>query len=54
MLFERLHAIPKVLNVDFATANLQLSITAKISSFCNIPLVYILNVPWKSLTAVHK
>ena len=45
LIFERLHAIPKVLNVDFVTANLQLSITAKKSNVCNKPLLYMLNVP---------
>ena len=54
MIFERLHAIPKVLNVDFFTANLQLSITAKKSIVCNKHFVHILSVPWKSLTAAHK
>ena len=53
LIFERLHAIPKLLNVDFVTANLQLSITAKKSNVCNKPLLYMLNVPWKSLTAAH-
>ena len=43
LIFERLHAIPKLLNVDFVTANLQLSITAKKSNVCNKPLVYILH-----------
>ena len=54
LIFERLHVIPKVLNVDFVTANLQLSITAKKSDLKNKHSVYILNVPRKLHTSRDK
>ena len=39
---------------NFVRTNVQLSITANKSNFCNKSLVYMPNVPWKSLTAANK